>query len=265
MTLLRDLRETTKLLILLEMIKRDHSKLKTLAERFGMTAQGISDYLKMMTSEGLVHNVAGTYRPTKKGVQFLHDGFSELRGFIESSSKDLAIIDVCWAIAASDIKKEERIGLLMERGYLMAHPRKSSSSTGRALFGGKKGQDIAVTELDGITRLNPGKILIGKTPGVEQRGSRGANLAKLERLMKAEKPDVIAVTDASGKAFVDAAGTEPDIEFASLQASIEAAERGLNVLYICTEEHCNEAMSYILDRNASSEDAITFEVISLGK
>lgn len=263
MTLLRDLRETTKLLILLETIKRDHSKLKTLAERFGMTAQGISDYLRMMTSGGLVHNVGGVYKPTKKGVQFLHDGFSELRGFIESSSKDLAIIDVCWAIVASDIEKEERVGLFMEGGYLMAYPGKSSSSTGRALFGGKKGQDIAVTELEGITRLNPGKILIGKMPGVEGRGSRGVNLRKLKHLMKSEKPDIVAVSDASGKALVDAASIEPEIEFASLQASIEAAEKGLDVLYICTEEHCNEAMSRILDRNASSEDAITFEVISL--
>lgn len=265
MTLLRDLRETTKLLILLETIKRDHSKLKTLAERFGMTAQGISDYLKMMTSAGLVHNVEGVYRPTKKGVQFLHDGFSELRDFIESSSKDLAIIDVCWAVAASDIEKEEEVGLFMEGGYLMAYPGRSSSSTGRALFGGKKGQDIAVTELDGITRLNPGKIFIGKTPGVEKRGSRGANLQKLKQLMKSEKPDIIAVLDASGKALADAAGIKPGIEFASLQASIEAAEKGLNVLLICTEENCTEAMSHILDRNVSSEDAITFEVISLDK
>jgi len=78
LTLLRDLRETTKLLILLELVKREHSKLKTLAERFGMTVQGISDYLKTMTTEGLVHNVGGVYKPTKEGVQFLPVSYTHL-------------------------------------------------------------------------------------------------------------------------------------------------------------------------------------------
>lgn len=261
--MLRDLRETTKLLILLEMIRREHSKLKTLAERFGMTVQGVSDYLRMMTSEGLVHNIGGMYKPTKRGVQFLHDGFSELKRFIESSAKDLAIIDVCWAIAASDIKKDERVGLVMENGYLIAHPRKKSPSTGRALFDGKKGQDIAVTELDGIASLKPGRIVIGKIPGTERKGSRGASIPKLRRLMKEESLDLVAISGASAKALVKSAGLRPDIEFASLAASLEASEKGLNVLYLCGEEHCNEVMSHILERNSSSEDAIDFEVVSL--
>ena len=263
MTLLRDLRETTKLLILLELVKREHSKLRTLAERFGMTVQGISDYLKTMTTEGLVHNVGGMHKPTKEGVQFLHDRFSELRRFIESSAKDLAIIDVCWAIAASDIRKGQKVGLIMENGYLKAHPGRSSSSTGRALFGSKKGQDIAITELDGITRLNPGKIVFGKIPGIGRKGSRGANLSKLKRLMSGENPDLIAVSGASGRALAGRAGLKPDVEFAPLQASIEAVEKGLSVLYLCTEEHCNEAISHIMERNANSEDKIAFEVISL--
>ena len=263
MTLLRDLRETTKLLILLELVKREHSKLKTLAERFGMTVQGISDYLKTMTAEGLVHNVGGVYKPTKEGVQFLHDRFSELRRFIESSAKDLAIIDVCWAIAASDIRKGQKVGLIMENGYLKAHPGRSSSSTGRALFGSKKGQDIAISELDGIAGLNPGKLVFGKIPGIEKKGSRGANLSKLKHLISGENPDLIAVSGASGRALAGRAGLKPDIEFGPLQASIEAVEKGLLVLYLCTEEHCNEAISHIMERSANSEDKIAFEVISL--
>ncbi|MFQ5909956.1 MAG: hypothetical protein ACE5IJ_04450 [Thermoplasmata archaeon] len=265
MTLLRDLRETTKLLILLEMIKREHSRLKTLADRFGMTVQGISEYLKLMTSDGLVHNVGGLYKPTKKGVQFLHDRFSELKSFIESSAKDLVMIDVCWAIAASDIKKREKVGLFMEGGYLMAYPKRTSSSTGRALFDGKKGQDIAVTELDGITKLSLGRIVIGKVPGVPHEGSRGANLSKVRQLIRKENPDLIAVSGPSGKALVDRAGLKPDIEYAPLAASVEASEKGLNVLYLCTDEDCNEAVSRIMERNADSEDEIAFEVVSLEK
>jgi putative transcriptional regulator len=265
LTLLRDLRETTKLLILLELVKREHSKLKTLAERFGMTAQGMSDYLKMMTAEGLVHSVGGAHKPTMEGVQFLHDRFSELQRFIESSAKDLAIIDVCWAIAASDVKKGQKVGLSMENGYLKAYPGKRSSSTGRALFGSKKGQDIAVTELDGITGLKPGKLVFGKIPGIHQKGSRGADITRLKRLMNEENPDLIAISGASGRALVDSAGLKPDIEFSSLQASIEASEKGLKVLYLCTEEHCTEGVSHITERNAHSEDKLAFDVISLQK
>lgn len=245
------------------MIRRGHSKLKTLAERFGMTVQGVSEYIKLMTAEGLIHNIGGVFKPTKRGVQFLHDRFSELKRFIESSARDLAIIDVCSAIAASDIKEGQEVGLVMEGGYLRAHPGRKSSSTGRALFSAKKGRDIAVTELDGIVRLNPGRILIGRIPGIRRGGSRKVNLSKLKEVMDSESPDLIAITGASGRAVVDSAGITPDIEFAPLQSSIEAAEKGLDVFYICTEEHCNEAMSQITERNADSEDEIAFEVISL--
>jgi putative transcriptional regulator len=265
LTLLRDLRETTKLLILLELVKREHSKLKTLAERFEMTVQGISDYLKMMTAEGLVHSVGGVYRPTVEGVQYLHDRFSELRRFVESSAKDLAIIDVCWAIAASDVKKDEKVGLMMQDGYLMAYPRKRSTSTGRTLFASKKGQDVAVTELDGIIRLKPGKIVFGKIPGIQRKGSRGADVARLKRLINEENPDLIAVSGASGRALADSAGLKPNIEFSPLQASLEASEKGLKVIYLCTEEHCTDAVSHITERNANSEDKIAFDVISLEK
>lgn len=230
-----------------------------------MTTQGVSDYLKIMTTEALVHNIGGVYKPTKKGVQFLHDRFSELRKFIDSSAKDLEIIDICWAIADGDIKKGDRVGLLMEGGYLVASAKRESSSTGRALFDAKSGQDIALSGLEGIARLRAGRIVFGKIPGIRMRGSQGVNLAKLKQLLEKSQPDVIAVSGSSAKALVDRAGIQPSIQFAPLQASIEAAERGLDVLYICSEDHCNEAMSQLMNRNAGSEDEIEFDLIALGR
>src|SRR4030067_843751 len=54
MRLLRDLRESTTLLILLAVTSERHTTLQTLADGLGMTVQGASDYVRRMTADGLL-------------------------------------------------------------------------------------------------------------------------------------------------------------------------------------------------------------------
>jgi len=100
-----DLRLNTKLLILLEITIVSHSKLKPIADRLGITVQGISEYIKIMQSEGLVHITGGGYKATKKGVQFLHENIRDLKEFVERTMKRLEVIDLCAAIAKTRIKE----------------------------------------------------------------------------------------------------------------------------------------------------------------
>ncbi len=68
MELLRNLRVTTRLLFLFEVTTTRHTRLRTIAERLGMTVQGVSEYANGLQVDGLLVLADGEYRATKKGV-----------------------------------------------------------------------------------------------------------------------------------------------------------------------------------------------------
>src|SRR5207244_9205461 len=93
MELLRNLRASTRVLFLYEVTTSRHSRLRTIAERLGMTVQGCSDYAHGLERDGLLAMVDGEYRATKKGVEFLHDRLVDLRSFVERARREMAFID----------------------------------------------------------------------------------------------------------------------------------------------------------------------------
>jgi len=59
-------------------------------------------------------------------------------------------------------------------------------------------------------------------------------------------------------------GLKPRIEFAVLAATVEAAERGVDVLLLVPEERVTEAVQAIEAANARLEDKIPYETVALG-
>src|SRR5947207_1871951 len=159
MELLRNLRVTTRLLFLFEVTTTRHTRLRTIAERLGMTVQGVSEYANGLQVDGLLVLADGEYRATKKGVELLHDQFVSLREFVDRSGRAL---DLAGVVAAKDL------------------------------------------------------------------------------------------------------GLKPRIEFAVLAATVEAAERGVDVLLLVPEERVAEAVQAIEAANARLEDKIPYETVALG-
>ena len=254
MHLLRDVREGTKLLLLLEVTRHRHTRLKGLAEKLDVTIAAVSEYVKGMEEEGLIHRVGSEYRATKKGVEFLQERFRQLRTFVESSAREMAIIDQTVALAAEDVAEGERVGLFMEKGTLVVR-RKSSPSTGVAATAAKRGDVVWIRDLEGIVELRPGKISIARL-SANARADRG------RRLLRAVRPDVVAVLDLRAKALAAKLGMDTTIEFAAVPASIEAAVRGLNVMLVCPEDRVTEVVAAIEEANARSEDKIPYETLS---
>jgi len=131
MHLLRNLGETTQLLILLETSLRHHAVQRTIADALGMTVQGVSEYLRAMERDGLVQVVDGEYRPTIEGVRVLHERFRGLRDFVDRASKGLSIIDVTAASRRTpagspprEVARSERL----EKGRTSASPSWRGSS-----------------------------------------------------------------------------------------------------------------------------------------
>ena len=139
MRLLRDLREATRLLILLETSTRHHAVQRTIAEALGITVQGASEYLRSMEEDGLVQVTEGEYRPTIEGIRILHERFRELRDFVDRAGKELSIIDVTAAIAGGRIEQGDSVGLFMDRGDLVAYPSRNSPSRGQAVSRAERG------------------------------------------------------------------------------------------------------------------------------
>ena len=252
---LRDLGGATRLLILLELTRRRTQRLKDLAPQLGMTVQGVSEYMRAMAREGLVQVSGGEYRPTMKGVDFLHENFRDLREFVEHSTKDMVLVDVTAAVAGADLRAGDEVGLFMERGLLHAYPRRASSSRGIATGAARKGEDVAVRDLQGIVQLHPGRISIWRLPSVREGGSR-----RLHGKDRRRRSEVVAVADTVAEVAARKLGLRVDIRFAPIPAAIEAAQRGEDVLLLCSEEGVAAAVASIEEANAALQEKIPYAI-----
>lgn len=258
---LRDLGSSTRLLILLELTRRRTQRLRDLAPQLGMTVQGASEYVRAMAREGLVRVIGGEYRATVKGVDYLHENFQALRDFVDLSAKDVSIIDVTAAVAGAAVARGDPVGLFMENGELVAYPRRASPSKGIAVHAAARGEDLGVRGLQGIVRLRPGRISIRRIPSIREGGTRHLG----DPRKHSASGDVVAVTDAVAAVAARKLGLAVDIRYAAVAASIEAAQRGRNVLLLCSEEVVADAVAAIEDANAGLQEKIPYAISGVGR
>ncbi len=265
MKILRDIREVTKLLLLLEITRSQYTRLRPLAVKLDLTVQAVSEYMKTMRAEGLVHQVGGVYRATKRGVDYLHSRISQIRDFVDSSMRDLRIIDVASALAGRDIEEGGQVGLVMEAGRLVAYPHRGARSRGRALHAAREGEDVAVRDLEGIVELKPGRLVVLRLPTAQAGGGRGVDPARVKERMGAFRPDLVAATDPVAVAFAARMAWPIDLEFAPVEAAIDATLRGLNVLLIAASPQFEEAMKTFEAVNAGLEDPVPSRVLKFDR
>jgi len=260
MNILRDKRLTTKILILLELSTNPHHKLKTLAEKFDMTVQAISDYFKIMKKEGLVTKVRGRYKPTQKGILFLHSNFSEIRDFLDDQMHKLNIIDICTAMAGARLRPGDRVGLFMEKGELKAYKNRSSTSMGLVVSDADKGDDVAVKELDGIVALDMGDLRIIKVPTVQEGGTKVVPVKEIKGTIRSYGPDRIAAMGTVARVLLKKMDLGNDIEFSVVNGTLEACQKGLKVLVMGEEREINELINRLNEYNATTEDKIGYNL-----
>ena len=262
MNLLRDLRESTQVLFLHEVSANRHTRLRTIAERLGMTVQGAADYAHRLEAEGFLSVVEGEYRATKKGIQHLQMRLRELRSFVEQAGRSMAFVETTMALAGASIHRGDRLGLFMEGGYLMAFPNRPSASTGVAAEEAGKGEDVAVRGLEGIVALKPGHITVARVPSVRAIARRISPESN-RRILQHCRNALVATMDVEGLTAARRLHLHPRIEFAPLAAAVSAAERGVDVLLLVPEEGAADAIQAIETANARLEDKIPYESLAL--
>ncbi|NIP33515.1 MAG: MarR family transcriptional regulator, partial [Thermoplasmata archaeon] len=176
MRMLRDLRLSTKVLILHQMVKEPGVGQRDLAAILEVTPQAISDYLKHMEEEGLIEREGREARPTVEGFQFLQEHLQELGDFTYRAMRDVNVINSCPAIAGEELKEGEPVVLELEDGYIVARKGKWGPSTGVAGRDAEMGEDLAIRELRGIIEFTSGSVVLISLPNAVEGGTSAIDL-----------------------------------------------------------------------------------------
>lgn len=233
MRLLRDKAGLTRLLLLLELHRGNHVKLRGLAERLGITVQGVSNYVAQLQGAGLVRVAQGRYEPTPRGMQALQEQLTELKGFVDLAYQRVSVIERCSAVARTRVREGEPVGLFLEEGLLVARARRASPSRGVAAHDARAGELVRVRALQGLVALRPGKVVVLKVP-LAAGPETGRAARALRRWLGREgwEPDKLGCAGTEAQALAAAARLAPDFAFAPAHASHHAAQLGLDVLLL---------------------------------
>lgn len=252
--------ELTKFQILAEIAKdQPHLRQKDIADKLGITVQAVSENLKTLVDEGWVETGTGQsrYKITKRGIEKVKKGAVDLRKYADQVLDTMNTYKSVWpAIALEDLDVGETVWLKMEDGTLFAG-KKETSAHAEVLQQAKKGEDVALTSLNGLIELEPGFVVIIKLPTINQGGSKACDLEHVREILEKypDHFDRVGIMGTVSRALADKLGVKPDFEFATPQATIAASKRGLNVLIFAvgkmsrtlTKKMDEEGISYVIE------------------
>lgn len=229
---------------------------RSIAGRLGVSPQAISDYIKQLAGEGLIDTTGrSSYRVSVKGVNWILKMLRELNDYVSEATKAITNITVCAAVADSDLKKGQVVGLRMRDGLLVATARPGSGARGIAATGAKKGEDVGVSNVDGLVKLTRGKITILEVPTIQEGGSSQTNLKQLKAY--SAKNQQVGAIGIEAITALRRASVEPRYLFGVVEAAIEEAKCGLSFLIVCT----TDAIAGLIKK--LQENGLDYEIISL--
>ncbi len=249
----------TRFLILYRAVLEKPGKLSDLADPLGMTEQGVSNYISEMEEKGLLDTSGKKYHPTPKGMELVREVIAKLNTFIDEASQQMDLIKQCTAIAEGSVKEGDKVGLYMKNGFLRADT-SDRTSIGTALTSGDVGEPLAVGNLQGITEMEVGNITLIKA---DIKGPLKETKKGLKDKLDSMNYDVLAVTGEAQYGLIASIGSESDIIFAPLDASINAAERGLDVILLISDHEAEAMIDRLqsLNREREKEFRIGYTIV----
>jgi putative transcriptional regulator len=225
------------------------------AEKLGVTPQAVSEYMRRLAEEGLI--VSGgrsDYRISIKGVNWMLEMLRDLHDYYSLVSKTITNITTCAAIAESDMKRGQTVGLRMKNGLLFATAKTGSGATGVSMSSVKAGNDVDITRIEGLVELERGKVTILQVPSIRKGGSRNASSRKLKSLIKRQPVGAMGI---EALVLLRKSGLEPQYLYGVAEAAMEAARCGLPFLVVCT----SDAVPGLVKR--LQEDDVDYETVDI--
>ncbi len=123
---------------------------------------------------------------------------------------------------------------------------------GEALNDADVGEPVQVGALKGITEMEIGRIYLLSVGDEFKRKMIEKELASVEY-------DKVAVSGELQYGLGRTLGLDPDILFAPLESSMEAAEKGLDVLFIVSTDELDRITDKIRSRNKKRDEEYRIE------
>jgi putative transcriptional regulator len=209
---------------------------KDIAPRLGITSQAVSEYIRELMKDGWLSSEGRSrYRVTKEGVDWILQMSRQLHSYAWFVSKAVADISTTTAIAGSDLSIGQPSSLYMKDGLLFASDViRRKGAKGITVTKAKKGQDVGIRNIEGVIKLEPAKVTIGKVPNVQDGGSKRTNLAQLKAEVK--KARLLGALGAEALVALTQIGVKANYIHGVREAAIEAAYCGLSFLVVCSED-----------------------------
>lgn len=257
-TLLGNQRQATQYRILIEIAHRQPAiNQQEIAAEIGITSQAVSNYLTDLIDQGHVESRGrGRYELTHEGVDWLLSRTEDLRSLLDYVSEEVVgDVAVDAAVAAATISSGERVCLSMADGCLTAWPAGSTDegAMATAATSATTGDDVAVTDFDGVLDYDQGEVRIVAVPPVREGGSGELAGISIEDL--AAKTDLVAVDGVEALVGARAAGLSPDVRFGTVEAVVEATQKGLDVLVLVVADRLSKHVEKL------TEQAVSYTVI----
>lgn len=230
---------------------------REIAKKLDVTPQAISDYIRQLVKEGLLTSDGRLrYKVTSDGINWIIKVLRELRNYSAFVEKAITNISVCAAVANCNLARGQTVGLEMKDGLLFATEQVGEGSRGIVVSDAKKGEDVGVSNIEGIVALEIGKVTILKVPGIHKGGSRKVNLDRLQGEIRGRPiigaigiEALIALRQVDAKFYI----------YGTKEAAIEAAQSGLQPLVVCVEDEASGLIKRLEEEN------IGYELIDIAK
>jgi len=235
-TLLRSKREITRLQILVEIAEHQPAiRQQEVAQKLGVTPQAVSEYIRELVEEEMVAAQGrGHYSVTRSGIEWIQSQAEVLDAYARHIRRDVIQQVSTWtAIAATDLREGERVGVYMQNGFLYAS-REPRSAMGRAVSDARAGEDVGVARLSGLIDHTEGVVHVCKVPRIERGGSRRVQKDLLRELVK--DAGIVAAVGLEGYVALEQIGRRPDMFFGAREGVIEAAFHGIDCAIIIVDE-----------------------------
>lgn len=250
---LQDKSLSTKFRILVELAEGQPSiQQKDIASRLGVTPQAISQYIEKLIEDGwVVSDGRSKYRVTREGVNWILTILRELESYSALAERVVTNLTICTAVADCDLSQGQTVGLEMKSGLLLATRVVGKGAKGVAVSDAKKGEDVGISNVEGIVELQTGKITILKVPGIQKGGSKRVDLAKLkEEIGKALLLGAAGIEALMALKRID---VTPQYFYGVKESTVEAARSGLSPVVVCVEEDVPGLVQRLTEDNLSYE------------
>ncbi|MBT9148824.1 MAG: winged helix-turn-helix transcriptional regulator [Dehalococcoidia bacterium] len=229
---------------------------KDIAKKLNVTPQAISRYMEELVKECLVvSDGRSKHKVTREGIDWVLKVFRDLQSYSTFVKKAVTNMTVCTAVADYDLSRGQKVGLKMKGGVLLASDATGSEAKGMAVSDAIKGEDVGISDIEGIVPLEMGEVTILKVPGIQEGGSRRVDLTRLKK--ESSGKEMIGVIGIEALIALRKIGINPPYLYGTKEAVVEAACSGLPSLVVCV----NDEIPGLLQR--LGEEHLSYQLLDL--